>query len=62
MSIELKADLLVRRLGVRIPPGVQIQNARVQPDDLGLFLSEMRFESREKVATLIELLPGLESS
>jgi hypothetical protein len=39
--------------------GVLIQNSRVRPDDLGLFLSELRFESREKVATLLELMPEL---
>jgi hypothetical protein len=52
--------ILILRSGVRVPPGVQIQNTRVQPDDIGLFLSELRFESREEVATLLELMPGLE--
>ena len=45
----------------QVPFGVQIQNTRVRPSNAGPFLSKLRFESREKVATLLELMPGLES-
>ena len=41
--------------------GVLNQNTRVQLSSAELFLSELRLESREKVATLLELTPGLES-
>jgi hypothetical protein len=36
--------------------GVQIQNTRVQPDDVGLFLSELRFESPLQKSQAEELL------
>lgn len=47
---------MIRGLGVRVPPGVQIQNTRVQPDDVGLFLSELRFESPLQKSQVEELL------
>ncbi|MGW8179271.1 MAG: hypothetical protein ACWGQW_11000, partial [bacterium] len=48
--------LLIRRLGVRVPPGVLNQDTRVQPDNVGLFLSELRFESQVQKARVEELL------
>jgi len=36
--------------------GVPIQKTRAQPDDVGLFLSELRFESRLQKSRVEELL------
>lgn len=63
-SVELVSDPIIDlsgRSGSKVVLfGVQIQSTRVQTDDLGHFLSELRFESREKVATLLELMPEME--
>jgi hypothetical protein len=45
----------------QVPFGVLSQNTRVQPDDVGLFLSELRFESQVQKSKVEELLnlPGI---
>jgi hypothetical protein len=58
-EFELEADCMSEEndLMIRVPPGVQIQNTRVQPDDVGLFLSGLRFESQVHKSQVGEL-PG----
>jgi len=44
----------------QVPFGVQNQNTRVQPDDVGMFLSELRFESHVHKSQVEELLDMVE--
>jgi len=53
---RLASALIIRRLGVRVPPGVPNPNTREQPDDVGLFLSELRFESQVHKSHVRELV------
>ena len=43
-------------MSVLVPPGVLNQNTREQPDDVGLFLSELWFESQVQKSQVEELL------
>jgi hypothetical protein len=63
-EVDYGLGLLIRGLGVRVPPGVLDNNTRMQPDDVGLFLSMLKFESQVHKSHVEELLDfaGLQSA
>jgi hypothetical protein len=55
-DMAAEPSYLLEATVVRVPPGVLIQNSRVQPDDVGLFLSKLRFESQVHKSQAEELI------
>jgi hypothetical protein len=53
---DLTIELSGKSGSKQVPPGVQDQNTREQPDDVGLFLSELRFESQVRKSQVEESL------